>query len=82
MRKLTKWVVVLVVLAFAFSVTVALAAEAKKDKQWYVNQDKNGKCSVHQQAKKTKTTILGPYETKDKAQEAKKNEPKCATKKK
>jgi hypothetical protein len=59
-----------VALMFALVSTLAMA----QAKQWFVNKDRNGKCSVHQQKAKTATTIAGPFGTKDEATKAKEKE--------
>jgi len=57
-------------LMFALVSTLALA----QAKQWYVQKDKRGVCSVHQLKAKTAKTIAGPFATKDEAQKAKAKE--------
>jgi hypothetical protein len=67
---LKKAAILVVALMFALVSTLAMA----QAKQWFVNKDKNGKCSVHEQKAKSATTIAGPFATKDDANKAKEKE--------
>jgi hypothetical protein len=75
MRVVKNLVICLTIAAFVISCGAALAAEkpaAKKaEKQWYVNKDVKGRCSVRQMKDKSPTTISGPHATKEEAEKAK-----------
>jgi hypothetical protein len=69
----------IIAIVFALGAGLALAAQ-----QYCLDRDKNGKCSVRQCKAKTKTTIAGPFATKEEAMKAKAKEcpPKTPQKKK
>lgn len=67
---LKKAAILVIALMFALVSTFALA----QAKQWYVQKDKRGVCSVHQLKAKTDKTIAGPFATKDEAKKAKDKE--------
>ena len=75
---ITKVVILSVVLAFGLGASLALAAQ-----QWCLDKNSKGVCSVRECAKATKTTIAGPFPTKDAAMKAKEEKcpPKTPTKK-
>ncbi len=61
---------------FGLGASLALAAE-----QWCLDKNVKGVCSVRECPKgKTKTTIAGPFASREEAMKAKENSKDCATK--
>ena len=69
-KRITKIAVLTIAIIFGLGATLALAAS-----QWCLDKDKRDRCSVRECKAATKTTIAGPFATKQEAMKAK--EDKC-----